>query len=160
MPKRHSRKSKSRKMRGGSYSSATTYGEFVDGSGQSQWDRTMVQSGAYGAIPGNAIIGSQGQNVTPASRIPNAEQLALIQKAGGKRRKGGFLGEVVNQAIPSLVLLGMQQNYKRNKRGGKTRKSRGGFIGPVVNQAIPPLALLGIQYNYGNKKRGGKTRRH
>lgn len=159
----HSRRhrSRSRRMRGGSYSSAATYGEYVNGSGNSQWDRTMDQSGPYGQIPGNTIIGAQGQNIPPASQIPTSAQMALVQKAGRKHKKGGFLGEVINQAIVPFGLLGLQQNYRRGKRGGKkTQKRRGGFVGEVVNQAVVPLALLGMQQNYGRKKRGGKTRKH
>lgn len=38
-------------------------------------------------------------------------------------RKGGFLGEVVNQAIVPVAILGLQQNYRR-KKGGKTRRHR------------------------------------
>ena len=38
-------------------------------------------------------------------------------------RKGGFLGEVVNQAIVPVAILGLQQNYRR-KKGGKTRRYR------------------------------------
>jgi hypothetical protein len=46
---------------------------------------------------------------------------------GGKTRrrgrKGGFLGEVINQSVVPLTILGLQQTYKR-RRGGKTRKHR------------------------------------
>jgi hypothetical protein len=116
-------RSRSRRMRGGSYSSASSYGEYVNGSGSAQWARTMDQSGPYGQIPGNVIIGAQGQNVASPSQIPNAGQLALVQKAGRRRRRGGFLGEVVNQAIVPLTILGMQQTYRR-KRGGKRHTRR------------------------------------
>jgi hypothetical protein len=117
------KRSRSRRMRGGSYTSASSYGEYVNGSGGSQWARTMDQSGPYGQIQGNVIIGAQGQNVTSPSQIPNAGQLALVQKAGRRRRRGGFLGEVVNQAIVPLTILGMQQTYRR-KRGGKRHTRR------------------------------------
>ena len=120
--RRHRTRSR-RRMRGGSYTSASSYGEYVNGSGASQWARTMDQSGPYGQIQGNVIIGAQGQNVTPVSQVPNAGQLALVQKAGRRRRRGGFLGEVVNQAIVPLTILGMQQTYRR-KRGGKRHTRR------------------------------------
>jgi hypothetical protein len=110
-------------MRGGSYSSASSYGMYVNGTGGEQWSRTMDATGTYGQVPGNVIIGSQGQNVTPPSQMPNAGQLALVQKAGRRRRRGGFLGEVVNQAVVPFALLGMQQTYRR-KRGGKSRTRR------------------------------------
>jgi hypothetical protein len=155
--------SRSRRMRGGNsnYSDASSYGTYVNGTGDSQWNRTMDQAGAYGQIPGNIIIGAQGQNVTPTSQVPTQNNLSLVQSAGRRRRrKGGFLGEVINQAIVPLSLIGMQQNYKRGKKGGKTSKRRGGFIGEAVNQAVVPLALLGMQQNYSRKRTGGKTRRH
>jgi hypothetical protein len=120
---RRNRSRRNRTMSGGSYTSASSYGEYVNGSGGSQWTRTMDQSGPYGQIQGNVIIGAQGQNVASASQIPNAGQLALVQKAGRRRRRGGFLGEVVNQAIVPLSILGMQQTYRR-KRGGRRRTRR------------------------------------
>ena len=89
---RHSRRhrSRSRRMRGGSYSSATTYGMHVNGTGGSQWARTMDQSGPYGQVPGNIIIGAQGQNIPPVSQTPTGEELALVQSAGKRHRKGGL----------------------------------------------------------------------
>ena len=124
MARHHSRRhTRSRRMRGGTYSSATTYGQYVNGTGGSQWNRTMDQSGTYGQIPGNTLIGSQGQNVPSPSQIPNSSQLGLVQKAGRRRRKGGFLGQVINQAIVPFGLLGMQQTYRR-KKGGKRHPRR------------------------------------
>jgi hypothetical protein len=83
----------------------------------------MDQSGPYGQIAGNVIIGAQGQNVASPSQIPTSGQLALVQKAGRRRRRGGFLGEVVNQAVVPLTILGMQQTYRR-KRGGRRHTRR------------------------------------
>jgi len=127
--RRHSRtrRHRSRHMRGGTpYSSGASYGVYVNGSANSQYDRVFDQSGAYGQVPGNAIIGAQGQNVIPPSQMPSAAQLALVQKAGRRRhRKGGIFGAVVNQAIVPFGLLGLQQTYRR-KRSAKrhTRKHR------------------------------------
>jgi hypothetical protein len=105
----------------GGYSSGAGYGMYVNGSGGSQWARTMDQAGSYGQVPGNAIIGAQGQNITSPSQMPTASNLSLIQKGAGKRRKrGGFLGQIVNQAVVPFALLGMQQSY-RAKKGGKKR---------------------------------------
>jgi len=121
---RHSRRhrSRSRKMSGGG--GATGYVYSVVGSGDSQFSRTLDQAGAYGQIPGNVIIGTQGQNVTPASIMPTASELSAAQGGGRRRKKrGGFLGEVVNQAIVPLTLVGLQNTYRR-KRGGKRRTRR------------------------------------
>ena len=130
---RHSRRHRSRSrgrgrarsLAGGSYSSAATYGEYVNGSSGDQYNRVFDQSGAYGQLPGNVIIGAQGQNVPPASQVPTSSQLQLIQKAGRRRRKrGGFLGEVVNQAIVPFTLLGMQNTYRRKKGGSRHTRRR------------------------------------
>lgn len=120
---RHSRRhrSRSRKMRGGG---GAEYVYSVVGSGNSQFSRTLDQAGAYGQIPGNVIIGEQGQNVQPASIMPTQAQLNLAQGGGRRRRKrGGFIGEVVNQAIVPFALVGMQNTFRR-KKGGRSRRTR------------------------------------
>ena len=130
-----------RRMRGGAdpYSSAATYGSYVNGPVDSQWARTMDQSGPYGQIQGNVIIGAQGQNVASPSQIPTSANLELVQSAGRRRqRRGGYWD-------------GPPDPYN----GGKVRQRRGGFIGEVVNQAIVPFSLLGMQQSY-RRKRGGK----
>ena len=118
----HRRKSHKygRKHRGGtaanpsSYSSAATYGMAVNGSGDSQFMRVFGNGGNS-----NIITGVQGQNATfPPS---------VAQRAGGKRRskKGGFLGQVINQAIGPFGILGLQQTYRRKRHtGGKTHRRR------------------------------------
>jgi hypothetical protein len=109
-------------MRGGG---AAEYVYGVVGSGNDQYSRTLDQAGAYGQIPGNVIIGTQGQNVQPQSVMPTQAQLTLAQGGGRRRRskRGGFIGEVVNQAIVPLGILGLQQTYRR-KRGGRSRRTR------------------------------------
>ena len=121
---RHSRRNK----RGGnSYSSASSYGEYVNGNQDAQFNRVFSTSGPYGGINGNISIGAQGQNAHTVG-APNSQQLSLVQKAGkrgGTRRKrGGFWGTILNQAVVPFTLLGMQQTYRRKKHGGKTHKRR------------------------------------
>lgn len=110
----------SRKYRGGnapnpsSYSSASSYGMTVNGSGDSQFNRVFGNGGNS-----NVITGVQGQNVG----IPPT----LAQKAGGKRRskRGGFWGQVINQAVVPFGILGLQQTYGRKQhKGGKTHRRR------------------------------------
>ena len=124
--RRHRSRSRGRRMAGGSYSSAASYGEYVNGSGGSQYNRVFDQAGAYGQVPGNVIIGAQGQNIPSTSQIPTGGQLDLIQKAGrrhrargSRSRKGGFFGEVINQAVVPFALLGMQNTYRRGRKGGR-----------------------------------------
>ena len=110
------------KRGGGNYSSASTYGGYVNGSGNAQFARVFDQSGPYSGRESNIIVGAQGQNaVQPGG--PSAQQLSRVQIAGRRHRKrGGFLGQVINQAIVPFSLLGLQQTYRRKKHGG--RKSR------------------------------------
>jgi hypothetical protein len=119
-----------RKHRGGSsanpasYSSASTYGMAVNGSGDSQFNRVFSQSGMDSRSQSNTIVGVQGQN----AGIP----ATLAQKAGGKRstsgkrsKKGGFWGQIINQAVVPFGILGLQQTYKgKRSGGGKTRRHR------------------------------------
>lgn len=118
-------KMRSRMLSGGSYSSASTYGEYVNGNSGDQYNRVFNQDGSYGRVQGNVIIGAQGQNVQSPTMVPSQSNLSRIQSAGKRRRKkGGFLGQIVNQAIVPFALLGMQNTYRRKKstRGRRTRR--------------------------------------
>jgi hypothetical protein len=108
---------------GGQYTDGASYGTYVNGPSDAQYNRVFGPE--YANIPGNVIIGAQGQNIPSSSQVPTPQQLSLVQQAGRRRRRGGFLGEVVNQAVVPFALLGMQQTYRR-KRGGKrhTRRHR------------------------------------
>jgi hypothetical protein len=126
---RHSRsrrhRSKARSYKGGSYTSASSYGTYVNGTPESQFSRTFDATGPYASRIGSEYVGAQGQwSQQPAG--PSAEQLNLVQSAGKRKRKsrrGGFFGEVINQAIVPFALLGLQQTYKKKTRGGrKTRR--------------------------------------
>jgi hypothetical protein len=116
--RRHRRSRRhTRRHRGGagapnpsSYSSASSYGQAVYGDMNSQYNRVFDISGPDGANQSNAIVGLQGQR-------------AGKKRSGGSRRKrGGLWGEVINQAVVPLALLGMQQRY--GKRGMRTRRRR------------------------------------
>jgi hypothetical protein len=109
-----------RKHRGGnapnpsSYSSASSYGMTVNGTGDNQFNRVFGNGGNS-----NVITGVQGQN----AGIPPT----LAQRAGGKRRskRGGFWGQVINQAVVPFGILGLQQTYGRKQhKGGKTHRRR------------------------------------
>lgn len=113
-----------RRQRGGypapdpsSYSSAATYQLAVNGDGNSQYNRVFDINGPDGRIPGNQIVGLQGQNLGyPAS---------VSMKGGRRKKRGGNLGAIINQAVVPFGLLGLQQTYRRGKKGGKkTRKHR------------------------------------
>jgi hypothetical protein len=129
MPKKsHYRKLK----KGGAYSSASSYGTYVNGSGDSQYDRVFSQNSPDAGNPSNNIWGVQGQNLGLPSNTPSQQQLSLIQSAGRRRtkrnrsrsRRGGFFGEVINQAVVPFTLLGLQQTFRR--KGKKSQSKRRG----------------------------------
>jgi|APCry1669189534_1035231.scaffolds.fasta_scaffold155496_1 hypothetical protein len=127
-------KSRKQKMRGG-YTSATTWGEHVNGSGDSQWAR-VFENGVSPTPNGNLIVGAEGQNsIIPAS----VRSSGMI---GGKKRsnkKGGQNG-------PPMM-------------GGKrkSRSKKGGYWAQVINQALVPFGLWGMQNRYG--KRGTRKQK-
>lgn len=125
---RHSRRhrSRSRRMRGGSYTSGSTYGSYVNGTPDAQFARTFDATGPYAGRAGSEYVGAQGQ-WSQQPNTPTAQNLSLIQSAGRRRRsrRGGFFGEVINQAIVPFGLLGLQQTYRKKSYGGrKTRRHR------------------------------------
>jgi hypothetical protein len=124
---KHSRRRRSHSVKrgGGGYTSASSYGSYVNGDPASQFSRTFDQSGPYGARVGSEYVGAQGQWAGQPN-TPTGEQLNLIQSAGRRRKKrGGFLGPVINQGIVPFTLLGLQQTYRNKKHGGrKSRKNR------------------------------------
>jgi hypothetical protein len=100
-------------MRGGS---ATQYVYNAVGSGDSQFSRTFDQGSSS---QGNVLMPVQGQQ---AVVMPTATNLDLIQNGGRRRKRGGFLGEVINQAIVPFALVGMQNTYRRKRGGRRTRR--------------------------------------
>lgn len=125
---RHSRRhrSRSRRMRGGSYTSASTYGSYVNGSPDAQFARTFDTTGPYAARAGSEYVGAQGQ-WSQQPNVPSAQNLSLIQSAGRRRhrsRRGGFFGEVINQAVVPFGLLGLQQTYRKKSHGGRRTRRR------------------------------------
>jgi hypothetical protein len=114
-------------MRGGSYTDGASYGSYVNGSPDSQFARTFDATGPYASRAGSEYVGAQGQWAQQPN-TPSAQNLSLIQSAGRRRRRsrrGGFFGEVINQAIVPFGLLGLQQTYRKKSSGGRrTRRHR------------------------------------
>jgi hypothetical protein len=123
--RRHSQRRLHNIKKGGSnYSSASTYAEYVNGSTNAQYARTFDQSGPYADRSGNVLIGAQGQWAKEPN-VPTQQNLSLVQSAGKSRKKrGGLLGSVINQAIVPFGILGLQQTYGRKRRGGKTQRRK------------------------------------
>ena len=98
-----------------SYSDAASYGMAINGSGQAQFDRTFNGTGTamYTSTSGQKV-GGQRRKIGGRRRV------------GGQKRskKGGFWGQIVNQAIVPFGLLGMQQSYRKKGTGGYHTKKR------------------------------------
>ena len=111
----HTRKHSKSKKRGGNaqlpdiknYGSAQNWMLDTVGTGNTQYNNVFSQNSPFPATHGNAIVGLQGQIAGKKSRR--------------RRRRGGNLGQMVNQAIVPFGILGLQQSF-RKKRGGKRRK--------------------------------------
>jgi hypothetical protein len=117
MPRMNYRKRSNRRRykRGGegaanpsSYDSASTYMRATVGTPNQQYDNVFDSSKSSNSNS-NAIVGLQGQ------------------KAGTKKKRGGYWSQVFNQAIVPFSILGMQQTYRRKRgtRGGKGSRSSG-----------------------------------
>ena len=61
----------------------------VVGTADQQFNRTLDTNGQFGQVPGNVIIGTQGQNVQPTTMMPTQAQLNLASggQGGGRRRR-------------------------------------------------------------------------
>jgi len=103
----------------GNYTSASSYGTYVNGSGDEQFSRVFNNPSQS-----NVLVGAQGQWGQPVGN-PAASNLALVQSAGkSRKRHGGLLGEVISQAVVPFGILGLQQTYRKKRKGGKSRKNR------------------------------------
>jgi hypothetical protein len=102
------------KFGGAAYTSGSSYGPYVNGSGDSQYDRVFSLSSPDANNQSNAIWGVQGQNLgLPGNVTPTAQNLSLIQSAGSRRR---------------MRMRGMSRSRGRSmrrSRGRSMRRSRG-----------------------------------
>ena len=141
-------KNKSKKQTGG-YNSGWSYVYDQVGNGWTQFQNALtIQPGQnLGTVNSNDLEPIGKPNFENTQGVPTTTQLALVQRAGKRRRsgRGGNFGAVLNQAAAPLTLLTMQQYNKKGK--GK----RGGNFGAVLNQAAAPLTLLALQQS--RKKR-------
>ena len=93
-----------------SYSDGSSYMMHTVGNGPTQYDNVFMSD--KNPSSSNTIVGLQGQK-------------AGSQRGGRrtKKRKGGYWGQVISQAIVPFSLLGLQQRYGR-KHKGSTKKRR------------------------------------
>ena len=66
---------------------------------------------------GNLIMPKDGIALTSPATIANAQiKLSGGRKRKGRGKKGGFLGQLINQALVPFGLLGMQHAYGKRSR--------------------------------------------
>lgn len=124
MARKSYKKRHSHKKRGGgetypaaspsTYSDAASYMRATVGNSNEQYDNVFMSNKSNGS--GNAIVGLQGQRA--GKKRTHSKSMNHT-----KKRKGGYWGQVINQAIVPFSLLGLQQNYGR-KRSVGTKKNR------------------------------------
>jgi hypothetical protein len=119
---------------GGQYTSASSYGEYVLGSTNDQYNRVFGPE--YANVPGNVIIGAQSQNLPPMSQIPTPAQLSLAQSGGTRndlytepfnRLTGAVkeLAEALNQPVFPFAYLNKTIKQQENENsGGRRRRTR------------------------------------
>jgi hypothetical protein len=106
-------------------------------------------------------VGNVSDQLNNAGNTNTIHPLSGGRNKGGRRRRsrGGFMGEVLNQAAVPAALVGM--SLYKGKRGNTNRKSyKGGFMGEVLNQAAVPAALVGMSLYKGRSLQSGRSRRN
>lgn len=112
---------KSRKRRGGALSFSNVHqadesgaGKYVlsrYGTGEDQYNNTFDQNNGL-PNSANTLVDLKGNQLGGRHK-----------KSRRQRKRGGYIGNVVNQAIVPLTLLGLQQRFKkRSNNSGKTKK--------------------------------------
>ena len=102
-----------------SYSDGSSYMMSTVGDGPTQYDNVFLSD--KNSSPSNTVVGLQGQRA--GSRKGRKSLRGGSHKRLTKKRKGGYWGEVITQAIVPFSLLGLQQRYGR-KSSGSTKKRR------------------------------------
>jgi hypothetical protein len=127
---------RTKKYRGGSNGndpSAWSYVYNTVGDGMTQFRNALtLQPGTnLGSLQSNDIEPIGNLNAQNVEGVPTSSNLSLIQKAGKRRRRrGGNMVAIANQALVPISLIAMQQGYskrrrsKRSKGGRKSRKSK------------------------------------
>ena len=152
-------KHRHRTQKGGSgnYSSASTYGSYVNGSADSQYARVFDQTGPNGANQSNVIVGAQGQ-WSHQTGVPSAQSMTLVQSAGKSRARARSQARArsASRSRSQARARSASRSRSQARTRSASRGKSGGFFGSVLNQAIVPFSLLAMQQSY-RKKGGRKT---
>ena len=112
---------KRRRIKGGdcnnNYSDSSSYTEYTSGNMANQIHRILGDNN------------NQSNILTPISQNYNNGQFKFFggknkKSTRRKKRKGGFVGEVINQAIVPFSLLALSQSFSGSKKLRKKRRSK------------------------------------
>jgi hypothetical protein len=103
-----------------SYSDAASYALATAGNTNTQYDNVFDQSRSH--VPGNALVGLQGQTVGGRRRRSRSRSRSR-SRTRSRSQKGGLLG-IISKALAPFSLLAMQQSFRRKKGGKGTRRRR------------------------------------
>jgi hypothetical protein len=118
--KKH-RSHKRRSSRGG-YTSAASYEQSILGNQNQQYGRVFDIGGPNNS-QSNAIMANESSGSLGYLPYQRAGRKSRRRKSSRRHKRGGFLGNVLNQAIVPFGLVGLNQYYGK-KSGSKTRKMR------------------------------------
>lgn len=120
--KKH-RSHKRKSSRGGQhYTSGAGYEKWMLGNENQQYGRVFDQGGPNNS-QSNAIMANENSGSLGYLPYQRAGKKSRRRKSSRRHKKGGFLGNVINQAIVPFGLVGLNQYYGK-RRGTKTRKMR------------------------------------
>lgn len=121
-----SKKSRNKRRGGGalSFSNVTQPDEFGAGkyvlgrygSGEQQYNNTFNQNNGL-PNSANTLVDLKGQQMGGRHKRTKRHH----------KKRGGFISNVVNQAIVPLTLLGLQQRFKKRSRTNNSSKTRKRF---------------------------------
>lgn len=119
--RRHTRKNKSRKMRGGS-SVGNIYEQVPGNGGESGWNYVNKLVGGLDQQYNGALMGNGSGNQLAINSRASTMSGGRHRRRHRKNRRGGYLSPAITEAIVPLGLLAAQQTYGR--RFNKSRKNR------------------------------------
>ena len=126
------KRSKRRTHRGGQSTSATTYVMDNYGTQDKQYQQVFGPDPAPNAYA-NYVVNLNHPNTLPASVPQGPSKLMggrrrrgnMTRRKSRKSKRGGFLGDIISQAVVPFGLVALQQSMKKRSRGhNKTYKHR------------------------------------
>jgi hypothetical protein len=106
-------------QKGGNFTSGSTYGSFVNGSGMDQFNRMFSLSSPYSNSV-SSYVGAQGQNYIPPKNYTGGKRNKGTRR--NRRNGGGVVASVFGQSVVPGTLLALQQSYNKSYKNNNYKK--------------------------------------